>query len=133
MFFASEDYDKIYKDGTLFIVNLTATGKVLHRDLTVEKILTTYKEAFMNDKPLGLPLVFYPRKQIECKQSINQEVVYIAQMDMRVDLFEIWEKCEIKNDEQVIIKLRLPHRIKKECHNWLESNGITKKFLFPKI
>lgn len=132
MFFAS-DYDEFHNDGALWIVNLTATGKVLHRDLTLEKILTKYKKAFITDKPFGLPLVFFPRYQLECEQANNQEVVYVAQMDMRLDLFELWEKYEIENNKQVITKLRLPHKIKKECRNWLESNGITKKFLFPKI
>ena len=133
MYFASEDYNKSYNDGTLFIANLSETGKVLHKNKNLEDILSIYKKAYLADQPLGITLIFFPKKQIECKQADNQEVVYIAQMDMRVDLFEIWEKYEIENKKQVILKLRLPHRLKEECCNWLESNGITKKFLFPKI
>lgn len=132
MFFASE-YDKSFNDGALWIANLTATGKVLHRDLTLENILNKYKKAFIDDQPFGLPLIFSPRYQLECEQAKNQEAVYVAQMDMRVDLFELWEKYEIENNKQVIIKLCLPHRIKKECRNWLDNNGITQNYLFPKI
>jgi len=131
MYFASEDYNQSNNDGTLIVVNISETGKVLHYNL--EKVLSIYKKAYLEDKPLGIPLIFYPKKQIKSKQADNQEVVYLAQMDMRVDLFEIWEYYETGNNKQVIIKLRLPRKAKEECCKWLESNGVTKNFLFPKI
>lgn len=133
MFFASEHCDISCTDGALWIVDLTATGRVLHRDLTVEGILSKYKEAFMNDDPLGIPLVFYPKYHIASERANNQDVVYIAQMDMRFDLCEIWEKFEQDHNTQVIIKLRLPHQAKDECRHWLESKGITKKYIYPDI
>jgi hypothetical protein len=133
MFFASEHSDISSTDGAVWIVDFTATGKVLHRDLTVEEILSKYKEAFMADNPLGIPLVFYPNYQIASERAKNQDVVYIAQMDMRLDLCETWEKFERENNTQVIIKIRLPHPAKAECRRWLESKGITKKYIYPDI
>lgn len=55
-------------------------------------------------------------------------------MDLRVDLSEIWSLYEEKNKigEQVFIKLVLPATVSnEECTRWLESKGITRRFLFP--
>jgi hypothetical protein len=120
------NYDRT-GDGAVWVCDATLTGKTLAtRPVTKERIL--------NNESIGIPLMFHPQKQTVCERASNQGAVYFAQMDLRVDLSEIWSLYEgEKNiDENVFIKLVLPATAStEECTNWLEEKGITKSFLFP--
>ena len=93
LYFANDSRDPI-TDGALWIADVNSMGKVLHQDITVEEILVLFQEALHNDKPFGCPIVFYPRIQIDCKRANNQDAVYVAQMDLRYDLSDIWTQKE---------------------------------------
>ncbi|HYA13004.1 MAG TPA: hypothetical protein VEF33_01570 [Syntrophales bacterium] len=132
IFFANESRD-CEMEGSVWIADITAMGNVLHQDIIVEEILEKFQNAIHSDIPLGLPLVFYPRKQIKCERANNQNAVYIAQMDLRSDLAEIWKMKEIElNDGEIIfIKLNLPKDTVKQCDEWLMDKKITKYFIYP--
>jgi hypothetical protein len=132
VFFANESRDN-EKEGSVYIVDITAMGKVLHQDMAVEKILETFQNAIHGDIPPGLPLVFYPRNQIKCERANNQDAAYIAQMDLRSDLAEIWRKkeMELNNGETIFIKLNLPKKTNKQCDEWLFNKKITNNFIYP--
>ena len=83
-----------------------------------------------SDKSLGVPLLFYPNKQLAHKRAKNQEPVYIAQMDLRVDLSEVWANLH-KPDERIFIKLILPAGTNEECVQYLQDKGMNREFLFP--
>lgn len=120
-------------DGVIFIADISAMGPVLHQDIKVLDILRIFEEALHHDKPMGLPLVFSPRKQIACERANNQDAIYIAQMDLRCDLTEVWRRLENErqNNEAVLLKLILPRGSVGECSEWLETAGINKAFVFP--
>jgi hypothetical protein len=132
IYFANESRD-YESEGSVWIADITAMGKVLHQDITVEEILGKFQNAIHGDIPLGLPLVFYPRKQIKCERANNQEAVYIAQMDLRNDLAEIWRKKEeeLSDGETIFIKLNLPNNSTKQCDEWLLDRKITESFVYP--
>jgi hypothetical protein len=121
-------------DGAVWVCDATVTGKTL-QVTTVSEILDKMKKRLLNNECLGgIPLMFHPKRQIACERASNQGAVYFAQMDLRVDLSEIWSLYERENniDENVFIKLVLPATASaEECTNWLEEKGITKSFLFP--
>jgi hypothetical protein len=120
-------------DGAVWVCDATVTGKTLQR-IPVAQILDKMKDKVLNNESIGLPLIFYPKKQIACERASNQGAVYFAQMDLRVDLSEIWNHYERERnaDENVFIKLVLPASASsQECTKWLEERGITKSFLFP--
>lgn len=120
-------------DGAVWIADITATGKVLRQGLPVAEILGKYQEALHNDRPFGIPLVFYPEKQLACHRADNQETVYVAQMDLRFDLAEIWSLREkgLEEGEQIYLKLILPKNTKEECDQWLSNCGLSKDFIYP--
>lgn len=120
-------------DGAVWIADITATGKVLQRGLAVSEILGKYQEALHNDRPFGIPLVFCPEKQLACQRADNQEAVYVAQMDLRFDLAEIWSLKEkgLEEGEQIYLKLVLPRNTNKECDQWLSDCGLSKEFIYP--
>jgi len=132
IFFANESRDH-EMEGSVWIADITATGKVLHQDITVEEILEKFQNAIHGDIALGLPLVFYPRKQIKCERANNQDAVYIAQMDLRNDLAEIWRKkeMELNYGETVFLKLNFPKDSIKQCDEWLLDRKITESFIYP--
>jgi len=109
VFFANESRHT-EKEGSVWFADITAMGKVLHQDITVEEILAKFQNAIHSDIPPGLPLIFYPRKQIKCEQANNQNAVYIA---------------------QIFIKLNLPKNTNKQCAKWLFDKNITNNFIYP--
>lgn len=119
-------------DGAVWICDATVTGKTL-QTITVAEILDKMKEGILNNKSLGVPLIFHPKKKIANERPTNQGAIYVAQMDLRVDLSEIWSLYQEENKigEQVFVKLVLPKATNMKCSKWLENRGITRSFLFP--
>jgi hypothetical protein len=116
-------------EGALWILDATATGKTL-QVVKVAEILKKMGKLGRSDKSLGVPLLFYPNKQLAHKRAKNQEPVYIAQMDLRVDLSEVWANLH-KPDERIFIKLILPAGTNEECVQYLQDRGMNREFLFP--
>jgi hypothetical protein len=120
-------------DGAVWACDATLTGKT-HQTRPVTEIFDKIKEKILNNESIGLPLIFHPQKQIVSERASNQGSVYFAQMDLRVDLSEIWSlyEREQKIDENVFIKLVLPATVSnEECKKWLKEKGVTRRFLFP--
>jgi hypothetical protein len=132
MYFANERRNGIL-DGAIWIADVNAMGKVLHRDIPVVEILRLFQDAFKNDKQFGCPLVFYPQKQIANQRANNQNAIYVAQMDLRLDLAEIWSHMEkdAGGNEKIFIKLVLPRGTTNKCKEWLLNNNIDDSFIYP--
>ena len=120
-------------EGAVWIADISAMGAVLHRDLAVGEILRLYENSLRADKAMGIPLVFCPKNQIACLRSKNQDAIYVAQMDLRCDLEEIWKQLEVEQhiDESVVLKLVLPKGTNVDCSKWLCDRGINTEFIYP--
>ena len=118
-------------EGALWIADVTATGKIL-QVLKVQEILHKMAEAGSRNESLGIPLIFYPKKQLAQKRAANQDSVYIAQMDLRADLSEVWNNLEThKRGEKIFVKIVLPTGTEEDCARYLAKKGMTKSFVFP--
>ena len=117
-------------EGALWIADVTATGKTL-QIIQVREILQKMADAGARNESLGLPLIFYPNKQLVHKRATNQDPVYIAQMDLRADLSEVWDNLQRQNGEGIFVKIILPAGTKSECARYLNEKGLTKSFIFP--
>jgi hypothetical protein len=117
-------------EGALWIADVTATGKTL-QIIKVKEILDKMGDAASRNASQGIPLIFYPQKQLAQKRATNQDAVYIAQMDLRADLSELWDNLRNQQRENIFIKIILPVGTEQECTEYLNSKGTTKKFLFP--
>lgn len=117
----------------VWVADIDAMGAVVHQDIPVVEILRRFEEALRANAPTGIPLVFCPRRQIACDRAKNQAAIYIAQMDLRCDLAEIWRRMESERQgsETVVLKLILPKGTEEECTRWLEANGIDEAFIYP--
>jgi hypothetical protein len=91
IYFANESREG---EGALWIADVTATGKTLQK-IKVSEILAKMANVGSRNAPLGIPLTFYPDKQLNQKRAKNQDPVYIAQMDLRADLSEVWDNLVI--------------------------------------
>lgn len=116
--------------GALWLADVTATGKTL-QVIKVSEILQKMAEAGARDESLGLPLIFHPKKQLAQKRAANQVPVYIAQMDLRVDLSEVWNNLQSQNNEGILVKIVLPAGTEQKCARYLNEKGLTKSFIFP--
>ncbi len=87
------------------------------------------QELFEREKHDVTDPLFHPPKQTLQPRSINQVPVYIAQMDFRHDLADIWAPHE--NEKRVFIKLILSEDLKNSAVKYLESQGATEDFAYP--
>ncbi len=128
LYFANERRESA---GSLFICDATATGKTL-QVIPVAEILAKVRKQVMNGIPNGSPLLFSPKRQIAYRRAKNQQAVYFAQMDLRVDLLELWRLQEQERPEEVIaVKIVLPPGSQQECAAYLASKGIDEAFIYP--
>lgn len=128
IYFANESRDG---EGALWICDATATGKTL-QVITVGEILQKMEQMGKEDASLGVPLIFHPKKQLIQKRAVNQQPVYVAQMDLRVDLSEVWDNLQGHDrSESIFVKLILPDGTYEPCSQYLTAKGITREFLFP--
>ena len=137
LFFANYDSNEHYirsrqTDGALFICDKTATGGT-RQIITVEEIMNKMVAFYQENLAAGVPLLFYPEKQIHNQRANNQDVVCWAQMDLRYDLEYMW-KLQENTDKAgyIFIKLILPYESKNECAEYLVNQKVTHSYLFPR-
>jgi FRG domain len=118
-------------DGAVYICDATATGKTL-QVVSVESILEKMHEEGNAGNALGVPLMFHPQRQIKHQRAKNQQAIYFAQMDLRVDLETIWREQEkVLKNETIVLKLVLPSGTESRVNEYLLRKEITTEFLFP--
>ena len=119
--------------GSVWIIDASAMKKTLQVK-KLKEILDKMNTTEFFESPKGIPLMFHPQTQTEQLRAERQKAVYLAQMDFRYDLADIWESHEKKfNKERIVIHLHLPDGTQKECAEYLnnQSPPITHEYLFP--
>jgi hypothetical protein len=127
IYFANESRNG---EGALWLADVAATGKTL-QVIKVSEILQKMADAGSRDESLGAPLIFHPKKQLAQKRAANQVPIYIAQMDLRVDLSEVWNNLQSQNNERILVKIVLPAGTEEKCARYLHEKGLTRRFIFP--
>lgn len=128
LYFANEERAG---EGAIFVCDATATGKS-QQIVPVEQILTKLREQFARGQPNGIPLLFCPPRQITTPRANNQQAVYFAQMELRLDMLEAWRLLEAQQpDETIILKIILPQGSEPEIASYLEGKGIVESFIYP--
>ena len=117
--------------GAVWIYDAAATGNILQTKKLGEILSLMSSEEFLNGNKT-FPLLFHPPKQTFQPRSTNQVPVYIAQMDFRYDLADVWTSYENKNKKRVFIKLILREDLKSGAVKHLESQGVTEDSVYPK-
>lgn len=129
LYFANQE--RADEAATLFVCDATATGKTLQVD-SMDTILTKMDIEGNRGNALGVPLMFHPAHQILNQRAKNQQAIYVAQMDLRVDLEVIWRLQERDGKtETILVKLILPPGTSAIVDEYLGDRGITRDFLFP--
>ena len=128
LFFGNDGRDG---EGALFVCDATATGKSLQM-LSVVEVLRKVREQLMRGEANGLPLLFSPPKQIANQRAKNQQAVYFAQMELRLDMLESWRLQELsKDDESIILKIVIPRGTEGDLRKYLEAKNIAEPFIYP--
>jgi len=119
------------EDGALWIYDSVATGDTLQ----IEKLSKTISKMIDNKNILSakktLPLIFHPQKQTLQSRSKGQMPIYIAQMDFRYDLTNVWADYEKENKKKVFIKLILNKNLKCDAGKYLLSQGVDENSVYP--
>jgi hypothetical protein len=117
--------------GAIFICDATATGKTL-QVVTVAEILSKMRDQMLAGFANGVPLLFSPKKQIAYARAKNQQAVYFAQMELRLDLLEQWRLQERSQpDSTIVVKIVIPDGTTEVCAAYLSGKGVTKDYIFP--
>jgi len=119
--------------GAIFVCDASATGKTL-QIITVAEILSKVRDQMLAGTANGAPLLFSPKQQIAYARAKNQQAVYFAQMELRLDLLEQWRLQErFQPDSTIIVKLVLPERSTEQCAAYLASKGVNADHMFPDL
>ena len=116
--------------GAVWIFDAVTTGKILQTKKLGEILSLMSGEEFLNGNKT-LPILLHPPKQTHQPRSINQVPAYIAQMDFRYDIADIWASYENYNNKRVFIKLILNEDFKQDAARYLESQNITEDTVYP--
>lgn len=127
LYFANEGREGA---GALFVCDATSTGKTL-QTAPVLAILHKVREQLTQGQSNGAPLLFSPPKQILNQRAKNQQAVYFAQMELRVDLSELWRLVEDRSGEKILVKLVLPAATESSVANYLSAKRIDRSFIYP--
>ncbi len=128
LFFANEGRDG---QGALFVCDATSTGKTL-QILPVEQVLRKVREQLMQGLTNGSPLLFSPPRQIANQRAKNQQAVYFAQLELRMDMLELWRMQEARDSSDTIaVKLILPANTEAGFAQYLSEKGMDNAFIYP--
>ena len=116
--------------GALWICDAVATGKTLQTKKLSEILSMMSGVDFLNGNRT-FPLLFHPAKQTFQPRSFNQVPVYIAQMDYRYDVADVWSGFENEMNKRVFIKLILNENLKQYASKYLDSKNVTEDFVYP--
>lgn len=117
-------------DGALWIYDGSSTGNIL-QEAKLEKILNLMTGADFLNGDKTFPLMFHPRHQTRQLRASNQKPVYIAQMDFRYDLADVWASYETQGNQRVFVKLRISQHLKPAVAEYLESRNVTENHVYP--
>lgn len=118
-------------EGAIFVCDATATGKTL-QVVPVAEILSKVRGQMLAGIANGVPLLFSPKRQIAYDRARNQQAVYFAQLELRLDLLEQWRLQEKSQPNATIaIKLVLPSGSTPDCQAYLSSRNITAMHIYP--
>ena len=117
-------------DGALWVYDGSSTGNIL-QELKLERILNLMTEADFLNGERTFPLMFHPRQQTKQLRAENQKPLYIAQMDFRYDLADVWASYELQGNEKVFVKLRIQQHIKSALARYLDSQSVTEGHVYP--
>ena len=119
-------------NGALWIYDAVATGNVLQEKKLGIILSLMIEEGFLNGSGT-FPLLFHPQKKTYQPRSTNQAPIYIAQMDFRYDLADIWASYENTSmkKKRVFVKLILDEALKTDAALYLESKRITEDLIYP--
>lgn len=130
LYFANQDRQGA---GAIFVCDATATGKTL-QIVSVAEILEKVRMQVTQGLANGSPLLFSPKGQIAYQRAKNQQAVYFAQMDLRLDLMEHWRLQEkASSGETIAVKLVLPPGSEQDCNAFLGSKGVNSAFIYPDL
>lgn len=117
-------------DGALWIYDGSSTGNIL-QEAKLEKILDLMTGADFLNGDKTFPLMFHPQMQTKQLRAANQKPVYVAQMDFRYDLADVWASYELQGNERVFIKIRILQDLKPGIAKYLESRNVTEDHVYP--
>ena len=130
LYFANE---KRSGHGAVFVCDATATGKT-RQVIPVSEIFSLLRTQMLSGLANGAPLLFSPKRQIAYARAKNQQAVYFAQMDMRLDLAEAWRvQQQARPESTILVKLVLPSSSTTACRKYLASKGVSTEHVYPDI
>jgi len=116
--------------GAVWVLDAVATGKTWQTNKLGDLLqLMASSEHFNAEKTF--PLIYHPRTQTYQPRAVNQMPVYVAQMDYRYDLAELWAAHERQEKKQLFVAVIMTENLKADCARYLDKNGVTEGVVYP--
>jgi len=116
--------------GAVWVLDAVATGKTWQTNKLGELLqLMASPEHFNAEKTF--PLIYHPKNQTHQPRAVNQMPVYVAQMDYRYDLADLWAAYENKKKKRLFITIIMTENLKSDSARYLEKNGLVEELVYP--
>lgn len=116
--------------GAMWVLDAVATGNTL-QDTKLGDLLTIMNSAEHFNADKTLPLIYHPKIQTHQPRAANQMPVYIAQMDYRYDLADLWAAYENMHNKKLFVTLILTENLKSASSKYLSKAGVTEDVIYP--
>lgn len=116
--------------GALWVLDAVATGKTLQMT-KLEKLFDLMNSTEHLNAEKTLPLIYHPKIQTHQPRAANQMPVYIAQMDYRYDLADLWVAYENEQKKKLFITLIMLNKLKSTAAKYLAKAGVTEGLVYP--
>ncbi|MCD6381436.1 MAG: FRG domain-containing protein [Candidatus Aenigmarchaeota archaeon] len=118
-------------DAVLYIYNSQNTPNVL-QSKKLENVYSLMNDLDYQNCTKGmLPIIFHPQKLISDQRAHNQKAIYVAQMDFRYDLVDVWKRYEEETGQHIITKILIPENVRHVCRNHLLKLGYNQSYIYP--
>ena len=118
-------------EGALWLLDPVPTGKVW-QTLSLEHLLhLMHDSAYQSAQKGQTPLVVCPQHQSLMPRAHAQRPVYVAQMDFRYDLADVWASIEQQRTRRVFVKLILTRDVLRGVAEHLEESGVDGSYVYP--
>lgn len=120
-------------DGAVYVWDATASG-ACQSTRTVRELLDHIQDHDWNRGEIpGLPMIFRPPVMTHMARAVAQRAMYVAQIDLRRSLENVFREHETRLEHRLFLKIRVVNGIKQQVLALLRESGIDQAAMYPDL
>ena len=131
LWFACADAGNV--DGAIYVWDATTSGEC-QSTRTVRELLDRIAEHDWQQGAIpGLPMIFRPAAMTHMARATAQRALYVAQIDLRWPLEQVFRENEARLGHRLFLKIRVADALKPQVRELLREDGIDQAAMYPDL